>query len=148
MTISAKQIALVHVAAKQLGIEDDVYRAVLARWGDGAASAKDLDHAGFEAVMLWFNAHGFRSTWTKRTYGKRPGMATPAQVELIRKLWREWAGSDDEPALYKWLERRYHVAALRFLDREGASKAINGLQAMTSRKRAKADAPAANTCSP
>ncbi|MDQ3557986.1 MAG: regulatory protein GemA [Pseudomonadota bacterium] len=62
MAISTKQIALVHVAAKQLGVEDDVYRAVLARWGDGAASAKDLDHAGFERVMTWFNAHGFRST--------------------------------------------------------------------------------------
>ncbi len=35
---------------------------------------------------------------------------------------------------------RYHVAALRFLDREAAGKAINGLRAMTSRKRAKADA--------
>ncbi len=31
MAISTKQIALVHVAAKQLGVEDDVYRAVLAR---------------------------------------------------------------------------------------------------------------------
>lgn len=131
--ISAKQIALVHVAVKQLKLDDDTYRAVLAQHGGGAESAKDLDHDGFRAVMEFFNRCGFRSTWTKRTFGVRPGMATPGQVDLIRKLWREWSGADDEAALNRWLERFYHVTALRFLPRQEAGKAVNGLRAMTKR---------------
>jgi hypothetical protein len=105
--ISTKKIALVHVAAKQLGFDDDMYRAVLRQHGGGVTSARDLDQDGFRGVMAYFNAWGFRSSWTQRTYGVRPGMATPAQVELIRKLWREWSGDDDEAALNHWVERFY-----------------------------------------
>ena len=86
--------------------------------------------------MRYFTACGFRSTWTKRTYGKRPGMATPAQIELIGKLWLERSGGDDEAALGRWLERCYHVTPLRFLDRDAAGKAVKGLNAMTKRKAA------------
>lgn len=131
---TAKQIALVHVARKQLGFDDDTYRAILHHHGGGAASAAELDRDGFDGVMAYFTAWGFRSTWTKRTYGRRAGMATPNQVELIRKLWREWSGGDDEAALNHWVERFYHVAAVRFLTPDAASKAINGLRAMIARK--------------
>ena len=37
--------------------------------------------------------------------------------------------------LNKWLERYYHATALRFLDRDAAAKAVNGLRAMTKRRQ-------------
>ncbi|MEM7428012.1 MAG: regulatory protein GemA [Pseudomonadota bacterium] len=131
---TAKQIAVVHLAAKELGLDDDTYRAVLKRWG-GVTSSKDLDQGGFEKVMAYFTACGFRSTWTRRTFGKRPGRASPAQTDLIRKLWREWSGDDDELALNAWLDRSYHIAALRFVTPEIAKKAIEGLKIMVRRKQ-------------
>lgn len=133
---TARQIAVVHVAKKQLGLSEEVYRAVLVRIG-GVESAADLDRTGFEAVMAYFTACGFRSSWTQRTFGRRPGMATPKQVDLIRDLWNQWSDGKDEHELNNWLEHSYGVSALRFCDGPTTAKAIAGLKAMIGRKRAK-----------
>lgn len=129
-----KQIALIHLAKKHLAMDEDLYRAVLKHHG-GVDSAKDLDARGFTRVMAYFTACGFRSNWTKRTFGARPGMATPRQVELIRALWRQWSDTDDEAGLNAWLERSFHISALRFLPAGEVGKAITGLKVMVARKR-------------
>jgi hypothetical protein len=131
------QLAVIHQAKKKLGWNDDMYRAVLQKLG-GVASAKDLNADGFNAVMEYATAWGFRSSWNKRTFGHRRGMATVAQVQLILDLWREFTGGDDTRALDKWLEKSFKVTALRFANAGVASKAINGLKAMNRRKQAKA----------
>ncbi len=133
------QLAVVHLAKKYMatavpGFDDDMYRATLYKFG-GVVSARDLDAAGFEAVMEYFVAWGFRSDWTRRTFGQRPGMATPRQVDFIRSLWRNYTGADDDAGLDKWLERSFGVTALRFASRDVAGKAITGLKAMIRRKR-------------
>ena len=135
MTIGPKKIALLHLASKQLGFDDETYHAVLFRYGRAALTASDLDQEGFEGVMAYFTACGFRSDWTKRTFGNRPGMASPRQIDAIRAMWREWSGSADDAALNKWIERSFHVTALRFLTSETAGKAINGLRAMCRRSK-------------
>lgn len=131
-----KQIALLHVAKRELGLTEDDYRAVLARYGK-ADSAADLDLAGFNHVMRYFTAIGFRSTWTKRTYGYRPTMATPPQVDLIRSLWQKFSGKsdDDDMDLNKWLDRFHKVSSLRFVDNKKAAKVISALRAMIARKQ-------------
>lgn len=131
--ISCSQIALVHVAKKKLGLPEDVYRAILLRHG-GVESAKDLDAAGFNAVMLYFWRCGFKSDWMKRTYGNRAGMATAPQVRLIKDLWRDYTGQDDERALDRWLDRSFHITALRFATPDIARNAITGLKKMIARK--------------
>ncbi len=73
-------------------------------------------------------------------------MASPAQVDLIRSLWRAWASEpgDDDTTLNRWLEKHYKVSALRFLTREAAGKAITGLKRMSARKaQAGTDGPKA-----
>lgn len=135
--ISKKQIALIHVAKRDLGFDDDIYRAVLRRFG-GVDSSADLDPFGFERIMNYFTALGFRSDWTKRTYGNRRGMASPAQVDLIRSLWAEYVGEpcrDNDDRLNTWLAKSFRVSALRFVDRTTAAKAITGLKRMVARKR-------------
>jgi len=133
MTISRRQIALVHVARAQLGMSDESYRDVL-RLHAGVDSATDLDAVGFEIVMARFHQLGFTSSWHARNLGDRRGMATAKQVALIRSLWREFSGGDDERALGRWLERSFGVSALRFLDAPSTSKAITALKAMARRK--------------
>lgn len=135
-TISKKQIALLHVAKRELQLDDESYRAILSRYGK-VESAADLDFRGFNAVMHYFTACGFRSTWTKRTYGYRPTMATPPQVDLIRSLWRKFTGSDDpdDVELNKWLGAFHSVGALRFVDNKKAAKVISALRAMVARKQ-------------
>ena len=148
--ISRQKIALIHVAAHQLGIGDVDYRALL-MGAAGVRSASDLDAAGFEAVMRRFEALGFAKGQARRAgvpatapapvppqYGERWGMATPAQVDTIRGMWRTWYEGSDEAsarALRHWLETHYHVTDLRFCDVPTAQKAIEGLKAMHGRQQ-------------
>lgn len=134
-SLTKKQIALLHVAKKQLALDDDAYRTILARFGH-VESAADLDAKGFYMVMKYFTALGFRSTWTQRTYGYRPTMATPAQVDLIRSLWRRFSDQPDhdDADLNKWLDHYQKVTALRFVDNRKAAKVISALKAMVARK--------------
>lgn len=133
MTLERKKISLVHVAKQRVGLCDDNYRMALRRIGH-VKSATELSEDGFRAMMEYFAALGFRSDWRKRNLGDRPGMASASQVAMIRGLWREYTGTEDELALGRWLERSYHVTALRFLDHAAASNAITGLKRMVARR--------------
>lgn len=135
MTLHAKKIALLHVAKKQLALVDDDYRAILIRIA-GVDSAADLSELDFERVLAEFNRLGFRSTGAARHFGHRPGFATPAQVRLIRELWREYHGDDPaESALNSWLAHYHRVSALRFVSADAARAILPGLKAMASRGR-------------
>ncbi len=135
MTLARSQIAVVHVAKKQLGLTDDDYRAVLSRFG-GVDSTADLNLEGFENVMRRIAALGFKSDWTKRTFGERRDMASPSQVEFIRALWQKFHGPDEkELALNAWLCRFHKVDALRFVSANKAGAVITALKRMAARLR-------------
>ena len=130
MALSRKQVALIHVAVKQLKLTDGQYRAIL-RQEAGVDSSKELDTLGFELVMQYLMALGFRSDFTKTFYGHRPDMASPQQLTLIRRLWAEYTeGKGTDATLGKWLDRTFKVSATRFLTAGQAPKAIGALMAM------------------
>lgn len=136
MALTKKQTALIHVAKAQLGLSDDDYRAVL-RDEAGVGSSRNLDNDGFDAVMERFRSLGFKPTDTPPAYGRRAGMATPAQVSYIRSLWSEYTdGVGDDRSLGKWLQRTVKVSDLRFVSFAAARKAITGLRAMVEKKKA------------
>lgn len=134
MSLSRKKISLIHVAKARLGLDDEQYRKLLEESG-GVRSAADLDDAGFDELMRRFKLMGFESDAARKAYGDRPGMATPAQVILVRKLWEQHTGSCDEVALGHWLEHFFGVSSLRFADQEVISKAITALKNMVERHR-------------
>jgi len=137
--ISRRQKALLHVAKGKLGIDDASYRSILAQLA-GVTSSNELDVAGFEAVMGYFEWLGFvpRSA-NGQNYGTRPGMASFAQIELIRALWEEYIRKvvgrrfDGEDELNRWLENYWKISSLRFLSAECAPKVITALKAMKAR---------------
>lgn len=95
---TAKQIALVHVAKKELGFDDQNYRSVLDLYG-GVNSAKDLTLEGFERVMRYFEHQGFQSSFAqeqpnRQTEKKAPvrdaaGSPYPAQLKMIEHLFEQ-----------------------------------------------------------
>lgn len=138
MTISKPQLAILHVAKAKLCLDDDTYRQVLVRVA-GVTTAKDLDSAGFLAVMGFFEYAGFQPvTKGSPRYGNRPGMATFAQIELIRELWREIHRDRvcDDEALAGWLRKYQKVDSLRFVTLDGARKTIVALKAWKARQKA------------
>lgn len=133
MTLSNKQKAILHVAKAKLDLSDAEYRAALVHVA-GVTSATELDKAGFDAIMGLFEYLGFAPlTRTGQDYGARPGMASFAQLELIRAIWTEYTDHRDEDALNKWLLRTFKVSSLRFLRKDAAGKAITALKAMKAR---------------
>lgn len=135
--IGREKLALVHVARRALQMDEDVYRATLYEVA-GVDSAANLSEVGFRAVMARMDQLGFSATRpaSRRSEhpGDRPGMATGAQVSYIRWLWARWLGRSDEAALIRWIEDRYRVSAIRFLDVVAAQKAIEGLKQMIGRQ--------------
>ncbi len=132
--LSRRQLALLHVARRELGLDDTAYRDLLES-ATGVRSAADLDYAGFRALLRRLERLGFRPRGAPRDYGRRPGMATPAQIDYIRGLWRRYRGRDDEAALRNWLHRRFGISDLRFLDRGMAHQTLVALKAMVARRR-------------
>ena len=140
MTLSTAQIRLIKTAAKKLALSDDEYRSALVKLC-GVTSCKDLDRDGFLIVMAYFRWLGFDPVAPGGpNYGERPGMASFAQLELIRSLWSEHTGGAGAAALARWLERTFKVTDERFLTTGTAQKAITALLAM--RKRPKKTAAA------
>lgn len=136
MAPSRKQLALIAVARKAAQLDEDAYRALLMR-GCGVESARELDATGFDLLMREFRRFGFESDFCKANLGARPGMATPGQVALIRRLWAEFTdGEGDDGSLGKWLESKFKVSALRFLPRDRANKVIHALKAMVAKRKA------------
>ena len=139
----SRKVALIHIAKAQVGMDESTYRAMLHELA-GVASSKDLDPAGFLAVMRRFATLGFVSSSgaaaapvTTHVEGK----ATAAQIAFIRGLWRRWHGADNARALRHFLEGRFHVSDLRFADTTTAQKAIEGLKAMLDRKTTASEQP-------
>ena len=64
------KLAVIHIAKKQTGMDDDTYRELLA--GFGVASSKDLNAGDFAALMKHFEMLGFQSTspWKKPSDSK------------------------------------------------------------------------------
>jgi len=64
---TTQQFRLIHVAARQAGLDDGLYRLVLRNVG-GVKSSKELTQAGFEDVMAVFEDSGFREIGKPPTY--------------------------------------------------------------------------------
>lgn len=123
---------LLQVARARLSLSEDQYRAILKDHGD-ARSARDLDAQGFERVLDQFRRLGFATDRRKAGFGDRFGMATDAQVRLIRDLWAEVSGGLPEVRLNSWLEH-FGVSALRFTTKDQAAKIIAALRAWKARE--------------
>ncbi|MEM7643971.1 MAG: regulatory protein GemA [Pseudomonadota bacterium] len=137
MSLSKKQLAILRVAQSKLGLSEPEYRAAMVQI-TGQVSALDMGKADFEALMGFFEYLGFKPlVKSSPDYGARPGMASFAQLELIRQLWAEYTGGKGTPdSLGKWIARSFKVSSLRFLTLGDARKAIVALKSMKDRQAA------------
>lgn len=81
--IKTKELAKIHIAQKELGMDDDTYRAMLMQVA-GVASSKDLSATGRAKVLEHLKNSGFKG---KKTFAKRPHSAdNKAQILKIEAL--------------------------------------------------------------
>jgi hypothetical protein len=129
--LTPRQLGLLHVAKARLGLDEQAYRDLLEDEA-GVRSARDLDPAGFRAVLRRLQRLGFRPR-PRPEEAQRPGLASPAQLDYIRGLWRRYTGRADGRGLDVWLRKQCGVSAPERLDRAGAHKALVALKAMVAR---------------
>ena len=129
-TNTRNKYAIIHIAKKQLGLDDDAYRAVLS--GVGVTSSKDIKtSAQFNTVMSAFAQLGFKSTWIGKpinTVSGAPGMISRRQEYYIKGLWTLASRFKDEASLRKILKRIGKVDDISFLQKRSASAVILALR--------------------
>lgn len=124
------ELAQIHIARQQLGLDDDTYRAIL--WTVARVrSAKDLDWTGRKALLEHFKAKGWKPAPPKQAKAAKP--VEPDQPGLVRVLWSELhaAGLVRDPsdaALGAWLRRNRWPERPEWLDGHQVTKAIEGLK--------------------
>ncbi|OUJ17078.1 hypothetical protein HK28_07875 [Acetobacter sp. DsW_063] len=124
-------IAKIHVARKQLALDEDAYRDVLARVTN-RSSCKDMSRGQLHDVLAEMQRLGFRV----QAGASRPLSAKPG-VRKVYAIWREMApmlrseGSDE--ALRAFVQRVAQVSAPEFLDDTTAPKVIEALKAWRQR---------------
>lgn len=130
-------IAKMHVAKKQLGLDEDTYRDALMKV-TGKRSAKEMDDKERSAVILFFTNAGFqnrpaapRGDGRKKLTGKYAGK--------LQALWiAGWnlglVKNKDDAALLAFVKRQTGIDHTRFLrDGDDAFKAIEALKMWLSR---------------
>jgi hypothetical protein len=137
----AKQLlAKIHIAKKQLCLDDDTYRAMLENL-TGKTSSKDLTDKQLVGVIGHLQRSGWQAKAKAKKYddmGKRDRhAATPAQLRLIEALWHDiYRGNNETLHLRQFIFRTAGVNDIRFLTKPLANKVIEGIKAVSRRKAA------------
>ncbi|MDR1418792.1 MAG: regulatory protein GemA [Treponema sp.] len=126
------RLSIIHVAKKQLGLDEEAYRAILS--GAGVDSARDIStDAQFNTVMSAFARLGFTSRGTGVKYRRTAAGTNPAHLSLrqeyyIRGLWNLASRVKDEKSLRHMVKRIGKSDDIRFLSRQAASAVILALR--------------------
>ncbi|MCF6758289.1 regulatory protein GemA [Pseudomonas balearica] len=130
-------IKLIHVGRRELGMDDETYRLMLASMKGlgGATSTADLSVPNLYRVLEQLKQKGFKVR--PKSKGKRPAAADP-QSKKIRSLWltlRDKGALRDpsEEALVKFVHGETGVQALQWLTTEQASQVIEHLKQWVAR---------------
>lgn len=126
-------IAKIHVAQKQLAMNQDDYEQLLFDAG-GATSCSDLDDRGLARVLDRMKKLGFRPLPPKG----RKGATRPADHPMARKARALWISlhhlgvvdNPSEKALETFARRQLRCAKLQWADQSQGYKLVEALKAM------------------
>lgn len=131
-------IALIHVAKKQLGLDEETYRAKL-QMITGKTSTKYMSDAERRKVLKVFENDGFKPARSARRADGRLKL-TGKYAGKLQALWiSAWnlglVQNRDDAALVKFVERQTGLVHVRFLKfAADARKAVEALKAWIARQ--------------
>ncbi|MDY6979178.1 MAG: regulatory protein GemA [Pseudomonadota bacterium] len=144
------ELAKIHIAKKDLAMEEDTYRQIIREVGGArSGSSADLDLAGRSKVLKHFADLGWKPR-RRRSNTSHPDQAdanaTPGQVDMITAIWLRLGAAGvvkdtSRRAMRTWLmntTRRYHPRRVgysdpRFLPNWVAVQVIEQLKAWAER---------------
>ena len=97
-TTQATEVKLIHIARQSLGLAEDSYRALLAQYGNGATSSKQLTVSQRRHLLQHFKACGFKLRPNAGKTGSE--WRREPQMRKLRAMWYRLAevAAVDQPA--------------------------------------------------
>ena len=133
-----KLLAKIHIAKKELGLDEETYRDVL-NSECGVRSAKFLSNEQALKVIRRFQNSGWTPKSKPKKFDDQKGniySATPAQKRKIEVMWHDlYRGNSETKHLRQFLWNHFKVSDIRFLDKDKAYDVIEGLKVMQKRRR-------------
>ena len=142
---TALQIKRIHTFKTQLGIDDELYREMLASFG--VCSSKNLTETEAEIFIEILND---KTKKVKPSKSKKyddlsqrdTKMSTPLQLRKIEAIWWDICDSAESVkqirSLRKFIKRQCKIDDIKFLSKREASKLIAVLEKIKSEKLLKA----------
>lgn len=138
-----RQIAQIHIAKKDLGMDDDTYRAMLMGVA-GVDSSSKLDYAGMTKVLKHLRASGFKAAnAASKNEWAFVFKLTPDRQAYAKKIYRlaQKLGTADQPKSKAYIEGIAAQMAgatkpLEFCDEEDLHKIIQALEVYLKRQGA------------
>lgn len=138
-----RELAQIHIAKAQLGMDEDTYRAML--WAVGRVkSSAELDYAGRKAVLDHLKARGFKARAPKE---KRPGAwdwvnnAAPDRQAMLRKVAVMLKSADREKSYVDGIARQmFGIERVEFCAPDQLHRIVSALVFDARRRERKAPA--------
>jgi hypothetical protein len=134
-----KLLAKIHIAKKELGLDEDTYRDSL-EGQTGKRSAALMTDREIIKCINHFKSLGWQPLSKPKKYDDLPARdpydATPGQRRMIEILWHEvYRGNSEKKHLRQFLWNHFKVSEVRFIrDKDLAYKVIEALKQMQKRR--------------
>lgn len=135
--VRTRELAQIHIAKKQLGLDDETYREML--WTIARTrSSGDLDFTGRKRVLEHMKARGFKVQPPKRRDPDRPAnMDHPDRGPSLRKIGALLADAERPWAYANGIaQKMFHVEKIGWLDVAQLGAIITALAIDQKRRRA------------
>ena len=122
------ELAQIHIAKKDLGLDDETYRAMLFTIAR-VRSSGELDHAGRAKVL----DHLKKCGWKPKTSQMKSRPSDDPQINMCRALWLQLhtegkVYNPKEEALQRYAQRQTKVARLEWLNSKQMNTVIESLK--------------------
>lgn len=140
MTSRRALLAMVHIARKDLHLDEETYRLVLEKVA-GKSSAAALSEQDLGKVIDHFRGRG----WAPKPKGRGASRPRPSDSKHVRKIWSIWGEmcrrglvrTPTRAALRAFVERMTGVADPEWLSPSQANRVVEGLKAWREREENK-----------
>ena len=147
-----KLLAKIHIAKKELGLEDETYREALNSMFK-VQSSKDLNDRQAVILINHFKSLGWVQTSKQYAVGSKqqkkyadsprdPYDASGAIKRKIEAMWHDlYRGNEEKRHLRQWLWNHFRVSDVQFLDKRKAYDAVEALKSMSRHRESKVPSP-------
>lgn len=129
-------LAMIHIAKKDLGLDDETYRAML--WTIAhVRSSSELDYAGRAKVLTHLKACGWKQKPPVKAKQNAP-LSGDLQHKMIRGLWLELHAKGrvldpSEQAISRFIKNQTKIDRIEWLSTKQASSIIERLKSWLDR---------------